>query len=540
MTEARVEARVEATPMGRADLGPTTVAVVIPTFNHARFLGEALTSVIHQTRTADEVIVVDDGSHDDPASVARAFPGVRFVRRANGGLAAARNTGLELVTADKVVFLDADDLLHPTALASGLSAFARVPEAGFVYGAHRRIDGAGKLLVPYSYAAIGPDPYSDFLRCNMVGMHAAVMYDRRRLVQAGAFDEALRRCEDYALYLRLSRAAAVASHASVVADYRWHGSNMSADDLDMLAWVLKVHGQEKSLAFERADTRRAWKAGRRIWRDYYVENSLMSLNEKGWSSAASAIARAAVASPAFTARRLARGVARQAKQGLRRFGTRWPPKLGQVQLGDLGSTRPVSLDFGFDRGTPIDRYYIEAFLERHQGDIHGRALEVGDASYCRRFGGAAITAQDVLHVVHGAAEATIIGDLAQPGVLPDAAFDCMVLTQTLHLIYDMRAAVAQVHRALRVGGVALVTLPGISQLDRGEWNSTWSWAVTPYAARRLFAEFFGEAVEVSVHGNVFAATAFLHGLALEEVERTKLDELDPVYPVVVCVRARKS
>src|SRR5690606_3779824 len=108
-------------------------------------------------------------------------------------------------------------------------------------------------------------------------------------------------------------------------------------------------------------------------------------------------------------------------------------------------------------------------------------------------------------------------DLAQPGVLPDAAFDCMVLTQTLHLIYDMRAAVAQVHRALRVGGVALVTLPGISQLDRGEWNSTWSWAVTPYAARRLFAEFFGEAVEVSVHGNVFAATAFLHGLALEEV-----------------------
>jgi len=214
---------------------------------------------------------------------------------------------------------------------------------------------------------------------------------------------------------------------------------------------------------------------------------------------------------------------------------------GGVDFGSFGSTAPISREFGYDRGRPIDRYYIEGWLERHACDIRGRALEVGDATYCRRFGGEHVTRQEVLHVRADAPEATLVGDLAAGGVLPAASLDSMVLTQTLHLIYDMRAAVAEIHRGLAPGGVALVTVPGISQIDAEEWGGAWCWSLTERSARRLFEDEFGAGkVQVETFGNVYAATAFLQGLAFEEVERRKLDVRDPCYPVVVAVRAVRT
>jgi SAM-dependent methyltransferase len=206
-------------------------------------------------------------------------------------------------------------------------------------------------------------------------------------------------------------------------------------------------------------------------------------------------------------------------------------------LGDFDRTSPISQDFGFDRGTPVDRYYIEAFLATYSRDIRGRALEVGDASYCRKFG-TGIVRQDVLHVAADSPEATIVGDLSVPGTLPEGAFDCLVITQTLHFIYDMHAAVVEMHRALKPGGVLLLTCPGISQVDRGEWGATWFWSITRPAAERMFADVFGAAnVAVEARGNVYAAVCFLEGLALEEVDTAKLKVLDASYPLIVTVRA---
>ena len=111
-----------------------------------------------------------------------------------------------------------------------------------------------------------------------------------------------------------------------------------------------------------------------------------------------------------------------------------------MRLGDFDTTRPVSLDFGFDRGLPVDRYYVENFLARHAKDIRGHVLEIGDDAYTKRFGND-LDDVDILHVHGGNANATIIGDLAMPGVLPRDRFDCIVLTQTLHLIYDLASAV---------------------------------------------------------------------------------------------------
>jgi SAM-dependent methyltransferase len=115
-----------------------------------------------------------------------------------------------------------------------------------------------------------------------------------------------------------------------------------------------------------------------------------------------------------------------------------------------------------------------------------------------------------------------------------------VLTQTLHLVFDMRSAVAALHRALKPGGILLLTTPGISQVDRDEWTASWYWSLTAAAARRLLNEHFRpDAVAVVAHGNVFAAAAFLYGLAFEELDRTDLDVDDPSYPVIVTARAVK-
>lgn len=213
------------------------------------------------------------------------------------------------------------------------------------------------------------------------------------------------------------------------------------------------------------------------------------------------------------------------------------PPVGQVDFGDLGGVSPINPDFGHGRGTPVDRYYIEQFLAHHRRDIKGRALEIADPAYCVRFG-SGVTRQDVLHLSPDHPGATIVGDLSRTGVLPGDAFDCMVITQTLHFIYDMGAAVRELHRGLRRGGVLLLTVPGVSAVDRHEWRESWFWSLTAQSARRLFAENFldGE-VTVEAFGNVYAATSFLQGLTIEDVHREKLDPTDPSFPVIVTVRA---
>jgi SAM-dependent methyltransferase len=202
------------------------------------------------------------------------------------------------------------------------------------------------------------------------------------------------------------------------------------------------------------------------------------------------------------------------------------------------STTPLCREYGYSRGTPIDRYYIDAFLAAHADDIGGHVLEIGDDAYSRRFGGNRITKQDVLHVREGQPEATIVGDLSLPGVLPPGVFDCIILTQTLHLIFDMGAAVEQLHAALRPGGVALITVPGISPIHGGPWKGSWYWSLSDLSLARLLAgPFVAAKVTTVTRGNLFAATAFLHGAAVEEVDKAKLDLDDPAYPVMVAARA---
>jgi SAM-dependent methyltransferase len=524
----------------------TTVAVVITTYNHAHFLQEAIQSVLEQTHPAEEIVVVDDGSSDDPAAVLAPHPQLRLLRQSNQGLAAARNAGLRALRSDKVIFLDADDRLLPDAIAAGLACFAAAPASAFVYGAYRTVDAQWQPLSPLTHHAVGAEPWRDLLRGNLIGMHATVMYDRARLVAGGAFDPTVRRCEDYDAYLRLARDGAVASHAQLVAEYRRHDANMSLQAGEMLDWALRVHARHRAAAKAQGAAAFAdWRQGRRAWRRYYA-GEIWRAAGRCWAvdraplAATRGALQAMSASPGVVLQRLRNRLALGRLLGRRHAAPGRRHALGAVRLGDLDAVTPVSDDFGFDRGTPIDRLYIEQFLQAHAADIAGHALEVGDDAYCRRFGAERITRQHVLDVSADNPAATLVGDLSQPHTLPAAAFDVLVITQTLHLVFDMAGAVAELHRALRPGGVLLLTVPGISRVDRGQWDTGWYWSLTAAAATRLFGAAFGAGnVQVQSHGNVYAATTFLQGLAVEEADRAKLAVHDPCFPVIVAVRARK-
>jgi SAM-dependent methyltransferase len=522
-----------------------SVAVVITTYNHTAFLEDAIRSVVQQSTPAEEIIVVDDGSTDHPDIVVSRFSQIRLIRQSNQGLSAARNTGLRAAVAEKIIFLDADDRLCQGAIEGGLQCFASHSEAGFVYGGFHYVDADGCVMSESIWRDIGPEPHLAFLRGNPIGMHATVLYDRRHLLNAGGFDVTLRRCEDYDVYLRMSRDYPVASYRQTVAEYRRHGTNMSSNSLEMLRWALRVLERYRP-SRRSGPAATAWCQGQANWRRYYAEEILSGgKSSEGRASLVHRIANAGRASPTFTARYLVRRLKSALPRSTifmlkRLIGRRLPPALGRVRFGDFGRTSPISSDFGFDRGTPIDRYYIERFLAAHSGEIRGCVLEVGDASYCRRFG-TGIVRQDVVDVATNNPAATILGDLSAPGVLPKEAFDCLVVTQTLHLIYDMQAAVVEMHGALKPGGVLLLTCPGVSQVDRGAWGQTWFWSLTKPAAQRMFADVFGAAnVVVEAQGNVYAAICFLEGLALEEVDASKLGVLDASFPVIVSVRARKS
>jgi SAM-dependent methyltransferase len=208
-----------------------------------------------------------------------------------------------------------------------------------------------------------------------------------------------------------------------------------------------------------------------------------------------------------------------------------------MQIGRVGSPNPLSVNWGYEHGTPIDRYYIEQFLAAHSSDVTGRVLEVKDDGYSRRFGCERVKRQEVLDLDAANRNATIIGDLADPGTLPSNAFDCVILTQTLHLVFDVTAAISNVRRALKSGGVALITVPGITP-SRPDGADSWYWSPTADALRKLLCGCFSsENVSVASFGNLFAATAFLHGAALEEVARQKLEVTDPAYPVTIGARA---
>ena len=201
---------------------------------------------------------------------------------------------------------------------------------------------------------------------------------------------------------------------------------------------------------------------------------------------------------------------------------------------------PLDEKWGAGRGTPVDRHFVDGFVKLHAQDIRGRVLEVKDDGYTRRFGTMVETA-DVVDIDSSNPKATIVADLTAADEIADDSFDCIILTQTLQLIYDVEAVVAHAHRILKSGGVLLVTVPTVSRVLRDDDRTVDYWRFTSAACERLFGAVFGAGqVEVEAHGNVLTAVAFLMGMAAEELQPHQLDHDDPRFENVVCVRAVKA
>jgi SAM-dependent methyltransferase len=540
--------------------GAALVSIVIPCFNQAHFLGEAIESVLAQTYPHLEVVVVDDGSADNTGEVAARYPGVRYVRQENQERSAARNTGLRHSTGDYLVCLDADDRLLPGAVEAGLEHLHAHPECAFAFGKWRPIamDGSPLPKWPPPRIEVEGDAYVGLLQCNYIEMHATVVYRRAVFAAVGGFDPALKASEDFDLYLRIARQYPVCSHGTVVAEYRRHGSNTTGDAALMLGSVITV--LKRQLPYVQGDARRAaYRAGLRFWYGRYglplVVQVLGQAATGEWQQARDGLAvllRDPLLLPPAALellwRQRHRGLLmlrRQARGIAVALSGSGPRLRGEDQndsklFSNVRRLTPVSRHFGYDRGQPIDRHYIEDFLSRHADDIHGRVLEIGDDTYTSMFGSNRVRVSDVMHVDESNPTATIVGDLAHADHIPSDTFDCIILTQTLQLIYDVPAAIRTLHRILRPGGVLLTTFPGVSQIARDRWGETWYWGFTTLSARRLFEESFpAGTITVESRGNVLAAIGFLHGLAVEELRKEELDYNDPTYQVLVMLRAVK-
>ena len=200
--------------------------------------------------------------------------------------------------------------------------------------------------------------------------------------------------------------------------------------------------------------------------------------------------------------------------------------------------QPLSVFWGHERGLPICRYYLEQFLGVCARDIRGQCLEFADDWYTSRFGGAAVTRVDVLHIDDSNPRATIVADLTRPNNIPSDRFDCIICTFVLHVIFEVDKAIAELHRILRPGGVLLVAVPHISMCDP-QYHELWRF--TPEGLSLILAQAFGARhVSVRAYGNSLTAAGQIRGLVPEEFTGAELDHTDERFAVTVCARAVKK
>lgn len=541
------------------------VSVITIFLDAEQFIEEAIESVLAQTYDSWELVLVDDGSSDASTAIARGYaeryPGrVRYLEHAghqNRGMSASRNLGVRQAAGEYIAFLDADDICFPNALERQVAILDAVPEAGMVYGStqiwyswteqHRdlRRDYIRSIGVKPDTLYRPPDLLPIFLsqKAETPGI-CSLLVRREAIERVGGFEERFRGMyEDQVMIAKICLSTPVFVAGDCWSRYRQHprsscavaeqegmyrsSGQPNAAHLAFLTW-LATHVVDQGVSHDTID--KALHTALRPYRQPVVDR-LMRAARRPTNEILELllpVARKRLPAPTYHA----------LSAVWRTFGAR--SLVGAVRFGSLRRLTPISRDFGFDRGLPIDRYYVEGFLAEHAADIRGRVLEIGDNDYTVRFGGDRVTQSDVLHVNAGNPRATIVGDLASADHVPSDAFDCLILTQTLHLIYDVHAAIETIYRILKPGGVVLATVPGISPISRDEWSESWYWSFTALSARKLFAASFPAAnVMVGAHGNVLASTAFLYGLATRELRQEELDYRDPQYETLIAIRAVK-
>ena len=190
-----------------AGMTPVTVSVIVPTHNRPGFLVGAIASVLRQTFTDYEIIVVDDGSTDDTREVVEriASPKVRYVYQENAGVGAARNRGIALARGRYIAFVDDDDEILPDTLAAGVEILEKHPEYAMTYGELGFIDPRGNPAK--GYATIGVKTgylFKDFVLRSINPPILTWLVRRSVFEEIGGFDSRFVKSEDYDMILRIT------------------------------------------------------------------------------------------------------------------------------------------------------------------------------------------------------------------------------------------------------------------------------------------------------------------------------------------------
>jgi glycosyltransferase involved in cell wall biosynthesis len=246
-----------------------SVSVVIPCYNQAHWLGDAIESVQRQKYENCEIIVVNDGSPDNIAEIMSGYPTVRLINQKNQGLSVARNKGLRVAQGDYVVFLDADDRLLPTWLNQAVSFLEIHPLCAFVYGHVKLITANGESLETPVQSPVYENHYEVLLHHNYIWTPGCVVYRRATLEAAGNFDITLRGTQDFELNLRISRQLPIQCLDQPALEYRTHGTGLSGNVAMMFVESMAVLRREEPYVVGKPHLKAAWRHGFQMVRQGY-------------------------------------------------------------------------------------------------------------------------------------------------------------------------------------------------------------------------------------------------------------------------------
>jgi glycosyltransferase involved in cell wall biosynthesis/SAM-dependent methyltransferase len=530
------------------------VSVIVPVYNGATYLEEAIKCVLQQTFDDWELLLVDDGSTDGSVALAKhyanAYPDrIRYLEHpghANHGQFATRVLGAQHARAGVVALLDQDDVWNVGYLKSHLAVWDSVQAQNvhLSYGPSYywypdettgsknfvqsmpigtpKVFAPGELLEKYLSAGYSntPNPCCALVRREVFDQigHLAI------LAKGSPF-------EDQYLWWYIAVRWPVAIHANSWVHYRKHDTNCYERFTACPAQAAQT--ELTFLRTVRADLSRLCpdhgllRNGRLADRMAYLKANLSSK-------------RRLLPRLGRRALRVVRPLIRVAPAPVKRLGKGllWPLKFAAARFRLAVGIEPLSYAWGSERGTPIFEYYIDQFLTEWAGDIRGHCLEFFNDQYKPTRWEPQLDHLEAIHLENSHPLATMVADLAGPNDIPSERFDCIICTHTLHSRIDVEKAAAELHRLLKPHGVLLVAVPVLCMYEPGLNES---WRFTEAALEGLLATRFGPRnVTVRSYGNSLTAAGQLRGLTVENFTRAELYAHDARFAVEACARAVKA
>jgi glycosyltransferase involved in cell wall biosynthesis len=515
------------------------VSIIIPCYNASAFLAETLNSIFAQTYQEWEVVIVDDCSTDNSLEIAKQYE-ARYPDRikvvqvpfdTNQGASYARNYGLQFTKGELINYIDADDLLIPDKIEKQVRVIQQYPSIGWVIAnAHYFYEEPKNTNISYTsqYKNISPGVYpvpyllEFFIKNFAITPCLMTALIRKEVIEqiGGWNDDFKMNFTDQVFYAKIVLNYDTYIMEEVVAWYRQHensstnlglrSKNFLINQFKYWTWLENyVQGHREKITNEIAIFIREQK-----YKAYLQAYPLPKPSLK---------------------ERLGRKIIRAIEIILNINNSKHHQR-NKANL--LYGIKSMSELWGFERGQPICLFYVNQFLEQYKSDIQGHCLEFQEDSYTSKYGSKQVSKLDILHIDNSNPKATIVADLTKPNDIPSNTFDCIICTHVLHVIYDLKKAISELHRILKKGGILLVAVPAVSMCDP-QWHELWRF--TEEGLRKTLESSFQKSTIIThAYGNALTAAGQIMGFAKEEYTEQELAYHDLRFSLEICARAVKQ